>query len=143
MSKSFYSLAIINIRTNISVLSDYDLNTNIFVINGRVLIPKNISQQNKPKNFAILELKKMAKFIKHICYVELRMFLQYSAIFSIYLFPSPHRHHFPDSLTSQLWNLAVFILSLGICNNEEIRNVKDSLQICILGDREIKGKNIF
>lgn len=64
MSKSFYSLAIINIRTNISVLLDYDLNTNIFIINGRVLIPKNISQQNKPKNFAILELKKNGQLHK-------------------------------------------------------------------------------
>lgn len=32
----------------------------------RVLTPQNISQQKKAGNFAIFELKKMAKFIRYM-----------------------------------------------------------------------------
>ena len=32
----------------------------------RALIPQNISQQKKAGNFAVFELKKMAKFIRHM-----------------------------------------------------------------------------
>ena len=32
----------------------------------RALTPQNISQQKKAGNFAVFELKKMAKFIRHM-----------------------------------------------------------------------------
>lgn len=140
MSKSPYSLAAIicvsvYVTTNISLSFDQGWNTDILKYKRRSPDSSKHLLKESAENSAIFELKKTAKFIKHT--------LQQNSDYFCSILPllvSAFSHHLTPTIFQILglhssWNLALFLLCLSTCNVEETMKVKDSLQICILGDR--------